>query len=117
MNTEQGKDSVTVHEELKFKIGGITLKANFTLTFTIAPADTGNPLTLDNTSFTGKVGVAGITPNVLGIKGGDGTGKIVAVDTTALPPGVTLDADGNITGTPTQDGTFTVGISVADSQG
>ena len=103
-----------VHGEITFHIGGIKLKANFTLTFEIAPAE--GALALTTTDFKGVVGQP-LTGD-LGITGGKGAPYTVTeVDVTQLPPGVTIDGNGAVAGTPTKDGSFSVGISVADSDG
>jgi hypothetical protein len=103
-----------VEGSITFRIGGIKLKADFTLTFTITPAE--GALQLAKTNFSGVVGQP-ISDN-LGISGGNGGPYTVTeVDSTQLPPGVTIDSTGAVGGTPTQDGVFSVGVSVADSDG
>lgn len=100
--------------EIIFHIGGIKLKANFTLTFVIAPAE--NAIAVANTTIAGTVGVP--LSGDLGLSGGSGKGYVVTeVDATQLPPGVTIDETGKVGGTPSKDGTFTVAIGVADSDG
>lgn len=90
------------------------MKANFTLTFEIAPAE--GALALTTSDFKGTVGQP-LTGDI-GVTGGKGPPySVTEVDVTQLPPGVTIDGNGAISGTPTQEGTFSVGIGVADSDG
>src|SRR5271166_2564398 len=85
------------------------------ISITVAPAAT--PLTVDATGVpaTATVGVAysGV------IKASGGTPPYTFNDSvpSALPPGLVLNADGTITGTPTTAGAFTDGIDVVDSAG
>lgn len=94
--------------------GGFTMKANFTLTFEIAPQV--QPIVLGKTDFQGTVGSPendSISPS-----GGDGGPFTTNVpDPTQIPPGVVIGSDGSITGTPTKDGNFSVNIEVADKNG
>lgn len=87
------------------------MQINATITFTIEPATP--PLQVGNTTFTGKVGEA-ITGN-LNINGGTPPYNVAVNDPSLLPPGVTVATDGAVSGTPTQDGVFNVGITVSDS--
>lgn len=90
------------------------MKANFTLTFTIAPAE--SAITATNTDFKGVVGQP-FNDNI-GLKGGNGAITITGVDDPAnIPPGLTIDPTGAISGTPTKDGVFNLGISVQDVDG
>lgn len=90
------------------------MKANFTITFEIAPAE--GALALTTTDFKGVVGQP-LTGDI-GITGGKGAPyTVVDADVTQLPPGVAIDSNGAISGTPTQEGSYSVGISVADSDG
>jgi Putative Ig domain len=106
-----------VRGHITFHIGGIQVKANFTLTFEIAPADGGGgQLALTKSDFTGKVGVP-LSDN-LGITGGTGGPySVVDTDVTQLPPGITIDSTGAVAGTPTKEGSYSVGISVSDANG
>ena len=88
------------------------MQAKFVITFTENAAVP--PITLTTTAFTGTVG----TPETgsPGPAGGAGGPFVVTVDpTTPLPAGLTMDASGNITGTPTAAGTTSVNVNVADS--
>lgn len=106
------KELVTGNIEIK--IGGLTLlKAAFTLTFKIAPAE--NQIAISQSEFDGTVGAA-LSGNV-GMSGGNGALSMNVPDPTQIPPGVSLDANGNVSGTPTAAGTFEVGVEVSDSQG
>jgi len=90
------------------------MQAKFTITFTeVNPVQ---PITLTTTAFNGIVG----TPETgsLGPQGGNGGPYTVTVDSsTPLPDGVLLDDQGNVSGTPTVAGSFSVNVTVADSQG
>ena len=73
-----------------------------------------SPLQL-NTPETDVVGVAA-TGNIA--SGGVPPYTVSISDPQDLPPGVTVGADGTISGTPTTAGTYTVtGVSVSDSAG
>ncbi|PWU08150.1 MAG: hypothetical protein C5B51_08340 [Terriglobia bacterium] len=63
---------------------------------------------------TGTVGVP-YTGSVAGV-GGFG-GPYTFSNVSGLPPGLTMDINGNITGTPTQAGTFTFTVTVTDKNG
>lgn len=87
------------------------VQAKFTLSFVIAPAP--EPLTLTTTSFSGQVG-APLSGSV-GEAGGTPPLALSVDDPSTLPPGVTVDAQGNVAGTPTAPGTFSVPVTVTDS--
>lgn len=91
------------------------MQAKFVITFTEVVAVP--PIILTTTSFSGIVG----TPESgsLGPTGGNGGPYTVTVDpTTPLPDGVLMDAQGNISGTPTTAvSNLPVNVTVADSQG
>lgn len=90
-------------------------QAKFTLIFTEAPAPL-PPIQLTTSAFSGVVGVP--ESGSLGPEGGAGGPYVVTVDPTTPPPaGVSIDAQGNVTGTPTVAGTTSVNVTVADSQG
>jgi Putative Ig domain len=79
---------------------------------TVNPASA--PLTVDASGVpsTATVGV----PFSGAIKASGGTAPYTFTETGgALPDGLTLNADGTITGTPTTPGAFTVNIDVKDS--
>lgn len=97
---------------LTIKLWRITLaKLNINLTFVINPAD----LAAGQTSFTGQVGqpISGsVAPS-----GGLPPDTVTVTDTSTLPPGVSVDSAGNVSGVPTAAGTFSVAATLADSQG
>ena len=85
------------------------MQGTFTITFNITP----EPLQIANSTFSGTVGQP-ITGS-LGISGGVPPDSVAV--TSGLPDGVTIDAQGNVSGTPTTAGTFTSTVTVVDSQG
>jgi hypothetical protein len=93
-------------------IRSLPMKATFTLTFNIAPAP--QPIAIQNFTFSGEVGTP-FTGSLGTITGGSGAPFTVSGDLSSI--GLVIDAQGNITGTPTQSGTFNPTITVADSQG
>lgn len=85
------------------------MQATFTLTFNFAPAP--QPIGITNSSFTGTEGQA-FTGTIAPITGGTPP-FTVAGDLSAL--GLAIDAQGNITGTPTVSGAQTATVTVTDS--
>lgn len=85
------------------------------LSITIQPADQGpSPLVIDASGVpgSGKVG----EPFSGSIKVSGGTAPYsFSLDSGAFPDGVSLAADGTISGTPTADGTFSPVVLVSDS--
>jgi len=91
------------------------MEAKATITITIAPPPP-PPLSIDASGvptsgvvgqpFSGQIAIAGGTPP-----------DTLSVDAGALPPGLTLDDTGLISGTPTEPGTFTFEVDVKDSLG
>lgn len=82
------------------------------ITISVSPAAT--PLTVDASGVpsTAQVGV----PYSGALKASGGTSPYsFAVTSGALPDGLTLNADGTITGTPGTSGSFTAEITVTDS--
>jgi hypothetical protein len=98
--------------DITIKLWRITLaQISVTLTFTITAAQ----LAAGQTSFSGQVGqpISGsVAPT-----GGLPPDTVTIPDPTQLPPGVAVDSTGNVSGTPTQAGTFSVAATIADSQG
>ena len=92
----------------------ITMKGVFTVTFTVEPG-TAPPLAVASSEDLGQVGGPVQVP-ALEISGGTPP-YTVALDPSSgpLPPGVSIDASGNLTGTPTQAGSFDVIVDVSDS--
>ncbi|ACU05937.1 putative Ig domain-containing protein [Pedobacter heparinus] len=86
---------------------------NVTQDYTIVVRD---PLALANTPLAnGTVGSPYPTQTIPAATGGSGSYTYTA---SGLPPGLTFDAaTRQITGTPTQAGTFTVPVQVADTEG
>ena len=85
---------------------GVAVSTTFNVTFTDAPSITG-PGTLPN----GTVNV--VYPGATIINGG-GKGPFTWT-ATGMPPGLTIDSSGTISGIPTAAGTFTPTIKVTDS--
>jgi hypothetical protein len=92
----------------------ITMKGVFTVTFTVEPG-TAPPLSVASPEDLGQVG-GPVQVTALEINGGTPPYN-VALDPSSgpLPPGVSIDASGNLTGTPTQAGSFDVIVDVSDS--
>jgi hypothetical protein len=97
---------------LKRKGHTITMKGTFQITLTVDPA----PLAVDPAEDLGVVGTALPAGDKLPISGGTPPYTINNV-TGTVPPGVTINSDGTITGTPTQAGSFPLTVDVQDSQG
>jgi len=106
-----GDEKGTIHWDLKFTLGSITVQASFTLSFTITEPIP--PITAGTTSFSGQVGTP-LTGN-MALSGGTPPYNVAVNDPSTLPPGVTVAADGSVSGTPTQAGTFSVPVGVTDS--
>ena len=85
------------------------MQAKFTLSFPISPAQ----ITAADLTFPGTVG----QPEAGGMQlaGGTGPYKVAVDDPTTLPPGVSVDDQGNVSGTPTAPGSFSVPVTVTDS--
>ena len=76
----------------------------------------GAPLAVDASGVPSSAAV-GVAYNGA-IKASGGVPPYTFTDTgKALPPGLVLNADGTITGTPTQAGSFTDAIDVSDTAG
>ncbi len=88
------------------------VQANFTLTFVIAPAPP-PPIQAADLTFPGTVGTA--EAGSMQLSGGTPPYSVAVADPTTLPPGVGIDAQGNVSGTPTQAGTFSVPVVVTDA--
>jgi len=88
------------------------VQANFVLTFVISPAAP-PPIQAADLTFPDTVGVP--EAGSMQLSGGTPPYTVTVVDPTTLPPGVTVDAQGNVSGTPTTPGTFSVPVTVTDS--
>lgn len=98
-------DATVVLEE------GLTMQVTGTITFIIEPA--ANPIVIGNSTFNGRVGEP-ITGN-LNISGGTPPYSVFVTDAAQMPPGVSIDSAGEVSGVPETAGTFQVGVQVNDS--
>jgi len=109
--------------------GTPTTAGDFTFTITCTDAngvagsrtysmtvDPGQILVLGPASLPNATNGTAYTQTVVAT-GGTGTGYVFTVDTGSLPTGVTLSADGAITGTPTAAGSYTFMVRAVDSAG
>lgn len=87
------------------------MQAKFTLTFVIAPAPP-PPIQAADLTFPGQVGQP--EAGSMQVSGGTGTLTVSVDDPTTLPPGVVVDPQGNVSGSPTAPGTFTAVATVTD---
>ena len=94
----------------------IMAKGTFTVNFTVEPAPP-PPLSVASVEDLGTVG-GQLAEAKVAISGGVPP-YTVSVDSTSapLPPGISIDSAGNITGTTTAAGSFPVVLDVADSVG
>ena len=108
LNPNRQSHAEHCHEEV------ITMKGVFTVTFKVEPG-TPPPLEIGSPEDLGQVGGPLQVP-ALEITGGTPP-YTVALDPSSgpLPPGVSMDASGNLTGTPTAPGSFDVVVDVSDS--
>ena len=86
------------------------MKAIFKITFNVAPPPMEAPDSID----LGTVGVALPEGDVIPVKGGTGPYTVTDVKGT-VPPGVTINSDCSITGTPVAAGKYELEIAVSDS--
>ena len=91
----------------------IHVKGTFNVTFTVEPAQLSVPATQD----LGPVG-GPLDESAVDIEGGTPPYS-VALDPASgpLPDGVTMDGNGNLSGTPTKAGSFPVVLDVTDANG
>ena len=82
-----------------------------TITFNITAA----PLAVTMTTFNDTVGTP--ATGTLGVTGGTPPYVVAVTDPTKLPPGITIATDGDVSGTPTASGTFSVPVTVTDAAG
>lgn len=88
------------------------MKGTFSITLTVDAA----PLALAPTDDLGQVGAALPSDAKLPASGGTPPYKISNV-TGTVPPGVTINEDGSLSGTPTQSGSFPLSVDLQDSLG
>jgi hypothetical protein len=93
----------------------IHMKGTFSITLTV-DAPPPPPLALASSDDLGPQGTALPAGDTLPISGGTPPYTITGV-TGTVPPGVTINSDGTITGTPTSAGTFPLTIALQDSLG
>jgi hypothetical protein len=108
LNPNRQSRSEHCHQEV------ITMKGVFTVTFRVEPGSP-PPLEVESPEDLGSVGGLLQVP-ALEIAGGTPP-YTVALDPSSgpLPPGVSMDASGNLTGAPTEAGSFDVVVDVTDS--
>jgi hypothetical protein len=98
--------------EITIKLRGTNLAQSIiTITFNIAPA-TAAPVSAGKPVIEGRVNEP--LEDDIQLQGGTPPYSVIVNDPGSLPPGVNLDSDGKVSGTPTQDGTFSVNITVND---
>jgi len=93
----------------------ITVKGTFSITLTV-DAPPPPPLTLATSDDLGPAGTALSAGDTLPISGGTPPYTVTNV-TGTVPPGVTINSDGTLTGTPTSPGSFPLTIALQDSLG
>jgi hypothetical protein len=93
----------------------IMAKGVFQITLIVDPAPA-PPLALAASDDLGQVDVGLAAGTVLPFSGGVGPYKVTDVQGT-IPPGVTINPDGTVTGTPTEAGSFPITVSAQDSLG
>jgi hypothetical protein len=86
-----------------------TMQAKFTVSFPIAPAQ----IQAADLTFPDAVGQP--ISGSLQLSGGTPPYTVAVADPSTLPPGVSIDAAGNVSGTQTAAGTFSVPVTVTDS--
>lgn len=90
----------------------LKLKATFQITLTVDPGD----LAVAPVQDLGKIGVPLADGTKLPISGGTAPYSLTNVVGT-VPPGVTINSDGTLSGTPTAAGDFPLSIDVQDAKG
>jgi hypothetical protein len=103
-------ETFEIHFELRK--GNVMAKGVFQITLVVDPA----ALELAPGDDLGPVNTAIAPGTVLPISGGTPPYKVTGV-TGTLPPGVTINADGTVTGELTEAGSFPLSISIQDSLG
>jgi large repetitive protein len=98
--------------KLTHKEWRIQVKGTFAVTFTVEPA----PLRLPATIDLGTVGVALAAGDAIPVTGGTPPYTITNV-TGTVPPGVTINSDGTLAGTPQAAGSFPLEIALQDVNG
>ena len=91
------------------------MKGTFNITLTVDPAPV-PPLSMDPADDLGPATLALPDGTALPIKGGTPPYTITDVQGT-VPPGVTINSDGTMSGTPAQAGDFPLSITVQDASG
>lgn len=103
------KRTLTIHLTIK---EGDSVKADVTLHFDISPAPS-QPPTAGKTTFSGQVGVAFSDNAQLSPPGTTVSG---IADPSTIPPGLTINTDGSISGTPSSAGSFDVVATLDNGQ-
>ena len=105
----------TLEIQFVLRKGNVMAKGVFQITL-IVDAPPPPPLALAATDDLGPEGAAIPAGAVLPITGGTPPYQVTNVSGT-VPAGVTINADGTVTGTPTEAGSFPLSISIQDSLG
>lgn len=123
--------NVTLQEDLEIGTGEtLTIGKDASLTVPDGKTLTNNGTIINNGTLTGEVGGSGtVTPKITtdslpnGTVGEfytatlEATGNNITWSASGLPDGLTLNSDGTITGTPTEEGTSTVTVKAENSAG
>lgn len=91
------------------------MKGTFQIVITVDPAPI-PPLALAATEDIGQATIALPTGEALPISGGTPPYSLTNVQGT-VPPGVTINSDGSLTGTPSTPGSYPLTIDIQDSLG
>jgi serine protease len=110
--TTAGTDNVTVTAKDTTGASG-----NTSFTWTVSTAGGGGGGTVTVTNPGSQVWITGYQFGGLQIKATDSKSLALKFTATGLPAGMTISATGDITGTPTTAGTYTVKVTATDTGG
>ncbi len=89
---------------------------NFSINMTTAPAGACS-LTLSATNLLDSTQIGSSYTNIVSATGGAGSPYTFTVANGSLPPGVTLNTNGTLSGTPTTAATYTFNVKATDTAG